>query len=53
MQIKDLAVGAQLAGEAKERDEYLQKQAQAQFAVKEDRLVEAVSELLAQHGIKQ
>ena len=36
VQIKDLAIGAQLAGEAKEREDYLQKQAQAQFAVKED-----------------
>jgi histidyl-tRNA synthetase len=53
VQIKDLAIGAQLAGETKERDEYLQKQAQAQFAVKEDKLVEAVRELLAKHGIKQ
>ena len=53
MQIKDLAVGAQLAGEAKERDDYLQKQAQAQVAVKEEKLVEAVRALLAKHGIKQ
>ena len=53
LQIKDLAIGTQLAGEAKEREEYLQKQAQAQFAVKEDRLVEAVRELLAKHGGRQ
>jgi histidyl-tRNA synthetase len=53
VQIKDLAIGTQLAGETKEREEYLQKQAQAQFAVKEDRLVEAVRELLAKRGIKQ
>jgi histidyl-tRNA synthetase len=52
VQIKDLAIGAQLAGESKERDEYLQKQAQAQFAVKEDKLVDAVRELLHRHGIK-
>ncbi|HEX2512592.1 MAG TPA: histidine--tRNA ligase [Xanthobacteraceae bacterium] len=52
VQIKDLAIGTQLAGEAKEREDYLQKQAQAQFAVKEDRLVEAVRELLAKHGIE-
>jgi histidyl-tRNA synthetase len=51
--IKDLAVGAQLAGQSKERDEYLQKQAQAQFAVKEDKLVEAVRELLAKRGGRQ
>ena len=52
VQIKDLAIGAQLAGEAKERDAYLAKQAQAQFAVKEDKLVDAVRDLLAKHGIK-
>jgi histidyl-tRNA synthetase len=52
VQIKDLAIGAQLAGESKEREEYLAKQAQAQFAVKEEELVEAVRELLAKHGIK-
>jgi histidyl-tRNA synthetase len=53
VQIKDLAVGAQLAGDAKEREEYLAKQAQAQFAVKESELVSAVRDLLAKHGIKQ
>ena len=53
VQIKDLAVGAQLAGESKEREDYLQKQAQAQSAVKEEKLVEAVRELLQRHGIKQ
>ena len=52
VQIKDLAIGAQLAGEAKERDDYLAKQAQAQFAVKEDKLVDAVRDLLVKHGIK-
>jgi histidyl-tRNA synthetase len=53
VQIKDLAIGAQLAGESKEREEYLAKQAQAQFAVKEEQLVDAVRELLARHGIRQ
>jgi histidyl-tRNA synthetase len=52
VQIKDLAMGAQLAGESKERDEYLQKQAQAQFAVKEENLVDEVKKLLDRHGIK-
>jgi histidyl-tRNA synthetase len=52
VQIKDLAVGAQLAGEAKERDEYLQKQAQAQFAVKESDLVVEVKKLLDRHGVR-
>ncbi len=50
--IKDLAIGAQLGGESKERDDYLQKQAQAQFAVKEAELVDAVKKLLDRHGIK-
>jgi histidyl-tRNA synthetase len=54
VQIKDLAIGAQLAGEgqASERDAYLAKQAQAQFAVKEENLVEEVKKLLDRHGIK-
>jgi len=51
VQIKDLIVGAELAGVSKERDDYLRKQAQAQFAVPEDRLVEAVREVLARHGV--
>ncbi len=51
VQIKDLAIGAQLADDAKEREAYLQKQAEAQFAVKEDKLVEAVRDLLKRHGI--
>jgi histidyl-tRNA synthetase len=50
--IKDLAIGAQLAGESTERGDYLQKQAQAQFAVKEEDLVDAVRELLARHSIR-
>src|ERR1700677_505790 len=51
VQIKDLIVGAELAGLSKERDEYLQKQAQAQFGVPEDQLVEAVREVLARHKV--
>ena len=50
VQIKDLILGAEIAGLAKDRDEYLEKQAQAQFAVPEDKLVEAVREVLARHG---
>jgi histidyl-tRNA synthetase len=53
VQIKDLAVGAQLAADSKEREEYLQKQAQAQFAVKESELVQAVRDLLSKRGIRQ
>jgi histidyl-tRNA synthetase len=52
VQIKDLAIGAQLAADTKERGDYLAKQAQAQFAVKEDQLVEEVKKLLDRHGIK-
>ncbi len=52
VQIKDLIVGAELAGLSKERDEYLQKQAQAQFAVPEADLVAKVREVLARHGVK-
>jgi histidyl-tRNA synthetase len=52
VQIKDLIVGAELAGLSKERDDYLQKQAAAQFAVPEDKLVEKVREVLAKHGVR-
>jgi histidyl-tRNA synthetase len=49
--IKDLIVGAELAKLEKGRGEHLQKQAQAQRAVSEDRLVEAVRAVLARHGL--
>jgi len=51
VQVKDLIVGAELAGLSKEREDYLRKQAEAQFAVPEDRLVEAVRQVLARHGV--
>lgn len=51
VQIKDLILGAELAGLSKERDDYLKKQAEAQFAVAEDGLVEAVRKVLARHGL--
>jgi histidyl-tRNA synthetase len=50
IQIKDLILGAGLAA-TKDRDEYLKKQAEAQFAVKEDAMVEAVRTLLARHRL--
>ena len=50
VQIKDLILGAALAG-IEDRAEYLKKQAEAQFAVKEDQLVDAVRKLLARHNI--
>ena len=48
VQIKDLILGATLA-DTKDREEYLKKQADAQFAVPESGLVDAVSKLLARH----
>jgi histidyl-tRNA synthetase len=50
VQIKDLILGATLA-DTKDREEYLKKQAEAQFAVKEAALVEAVRKLLARHKL--
>ena len=50
LQIKDLILGATLTA-IKDRDEYLKQQAEAQFAVPEDKLVEAVQQVLARHGV--
>ena len=52
VQIKDLILGAQIAGLSKDREDYLKKQAEAQFAVAEDKLVDAVREVLARHNVK-
>ena len=49
--VKDLIVGAELAKLEKGREEHLQKQAQAQQSVPEAKLVEAVREVLARHGL--
>jgi histidyl-tRNA synthetase len=49
--VKDLIIGAELAKLEKGREEYLQKQAQAQRKVPEDKLVEAVHEVLARHNV--
>ncbi|HMK41770.1 MAG TPA: histidine--tRNA ligase [Methyloceanibacter sp.] len=46
--IKDLILGATLT-ETKDRDEYLKKQAEAQFSVPESDLVNAVRRVLARH----
>ncbi len=51
IQIKDLILGAGLT-EIKDREEYLKKQAEAQYEVDEDKLVEAVREVLARHQVK-
>jgi histidyl-tRNA synthetase len=52
IQIKDLILGAEIAGLSKDREDYLKKQAEAQFAVAEDKLVDAVREVLARHHVK-
>jgi histidyl-tRNA synthetase len=49
--IKDLIIGAELAKLEKGREEHLQKQAEAQRAVPEEKLVEAVRDVLARHGL--
>jgi histidyl-tRNA synthetase len=48
VQIKDLVLGATLTS-IENRDEYLKKQAEAQFAVPEASMVKAVRDVLARH----
>jgi histidyl-tRNA synthetase len=50
VQIKDLILGATVT-DTEDREDYLKKQAEAQFAVKEAALVEAVRTLLARHKL--
>jgi histidyl-tRNA synthetase len=50
VQIKDLILGAGLTA-IKDRDEYLKKQAEAQFACKEEKLVDEVRRVLARHNV--
>ncbi len=50
VQIKDLILGAGLTA-IKDREEYLKKQSEAQFAAREDQLVEKVREVLTRHGV--
>jgi histidyl-tRNA synthetase len=50
VQIKDLILGAGLTA-IKDRDEYLKKQAEAQFAAPVDKLVDAVRQVLTRHGV--
>jgi histidyl-tRNA synthetase len=52
VQIKDLTLGAELAGMSKDRDEYKQKQAEAQFAVKESELIAGVRRVLDRHKVR-
>ena len=51
--IKDLVIGAELSKLEKGRDEYLQKQAEAQLSVPEAQLVETVRAVLSRHGLHQ
>lgn len=51
VQIKDLILGAELASLEKDRDEYLKKQAEAQFSCNEDEMVAKVQELLQRRGV--
>ncbi len=50
--VKDLVVGAQVASAAKDmpREDYLALKERAQLAVSEDKLVEAVKDVLARHA---
>jgi histidyl-tRNA synthetase len=50
--VRDLVAGADIAKlEQSAREDYLKKQAEAQFSVPEGDLVKAVKEVLARHGI--
>jgi histidyl-tRNA synthetase len=51
VQIKDLVIGAELAGLSNDHDEYRRKQSEAQFAVPERDLVEGVRKVLARHRV--
>jgi histidyl-tRNA synthetase len=48
--IRDLALGAELAAATKDRTDYLELRANAQFTVPEKQLVESVRKVLARHG---
>jgi histidyl-tRNA synthetase len=50
VQIKDLVLGATLTA-IENRDEYLKKQAEAQFAAPVDKLVDSVRQVLTRHGV--
>ena len=50
VQIKDLIAGAGLT-DIKDREEYLRRQSEAQFACAESELVAQVHALLARHGV--
>ena len=48
--IRDLVLGAELAKSSKDRSDYLELRQKAQMPVPQDRLVEAVREVLGRHG---
>jgi histidyl-tRNA synthetase len=48
--IRDLVLGAELAASTKDRADYLELRAKAQFSVAETALVEAVKEVLGRHS---
>jgi histidyl-tRNA synthetase len=50
--LKDLVLGAELSKLEKDRDEYLQKQSEAQTKVPQASLVDAVRKILDRHGVK-
>ncbi len=50
--LKDLILGAELSKLEKDRDEYLQKQGEAQTKVPQASLVDAVRKILDRHGVK-
>ncbi|NVN85112.1 MAG: histidine--tRNA ligase [Rhodopseudomonas sp.] len=50
--VKDLILGAELASLEKDRDEYLQKQAEAQQKVPETDLLDTVRKILDKRGVK-
>ncbi|QBR70437.1 histidine--tRNA ligase [Beijerinckiaceae bacterium] len=49
--IRDLVLGAELAASTKDRADYLELRANAQFSVPEGQLVEAVKQVLARHAL--
>jgi histidyl-tRNA synthetase len=51
IQVKDLILGAEIANLSSDREDYREKQAQAQFAAKESELVDAVRRVLARHKV--
>ena len=50
--LKDLILGAELAKLEKDRDEYLQRQGEAQTKVPQATLVDEVRKILDKHGVK-